>query len=101
MPRFYFDIDSQPDLEGSELTDLAQAKCEAVKLAGRIICDEADRFWDSAEWTLTVSNEARLTLFKLHIIGTDAPAVLASSATPAVPAPPPLHPHEGRAAETG
>lgn len=100
MPRFYFDIDSQPDLEGSELTDLAQAKCEAVKLAGRIICDEADRFWDRAEWTLTVSDQARLVLFQLDIVGTDAPALAASSRSLAESHPSLSRQSGGRAAES-
>ena len=75
MSRYYFDVDGQPDLEGSELATLSAAKCEAVKLAGRIICDQADSFWDKAEWTLTVSDDKRLSLFQLHIVGTEAPVL--------------------------
>ena len=76
MPRFYFQVDaSSPGREGVELEGIAQAKCEAVKLAGRIICDEAAEFWDSAEWSLTVSDDAGLTLCTIQIIGTEAPAI--------------------------
>jgi hypothetical protein len=78
VPRFYFDIDdghSAPDPEGHELDDVTIAKCEAIKMAGRIICDSAEEFWDRAEWSMTVTNEARLTLFTLHIVGVEAPVI--------------------------
>ena len=75
MPRFHFHLDGDPDEHGIELQDVATAKCEAVQYAGRHICDQADRFWDKAEWTLTVTDEKGLTLFQLHIIGTETAAI--------------------------
>ena len=75
MPKFYFNTEGQVDDEGTELESLAIAKCQAIKMAGEIICDEAESFWEKAEWTLTVSNEAGLTLFQLSIVGTESPAV--------------------------
>ena len=74
MPRFHFHSDGQRDDDGTDLTSLKEAKCEAVKLAGRTICEEADEFWDKAEWTMTVTDGRGLTLFQLQIIGTEAPA---------------------------
>ena len=76
MPHYFFNIDDgqpQPDPEGVELDNLSVAKCEAVKLAGNMICDAAEQFWDRAEWTMTVTDERGLTLFVLNIVGTDAP----------------------------
>lgn len=75
MPRFYFHTDGQQDREGTDLDSVAVAKCQAIKMAGTIVCDEADAFWDKAEWTMTVADETGLTLFQLCIVGTDAPII--------------------------
>ena len=76
MPRYFFNIDDGggPDTEGHELRNVAEAKCEAVKLAGRVICDDADRFWDTGDWNMTVTNEDKLTLFSLTFFGTEGAA---------------------------
>ena len=81
MPIFYFDVDDgEPALlcEGQDLESLAVAKCQAVQMAGRIICDAAQDFWERAELTLTVSDSHRLTMFTLQIIGTEAPVLQGS-----------------------
>ena len=75
MPRFHFHLDGDPDDDGIELKDLATAKCEAIQYAGRHICDQADTFWDKAEWSLTVADQTGLVLFQLQIIGTESPAI--------------------------
>jgi hypothetical protein len=78
LPLYFFNVDdgdSDLDSEGTELKNLAVAKCEAVKLAGRIICDAGDTFWDRAEWRLTVTDEKGLSLFELYILGTESPAI--------------------------
>jgi hypothetical protein len=77
MPRYFFHIEdgvAVQDDEGVELKDLALAKCEAVRLAGQMICDSASDFWDKEEWKLTATSEDGLTLFCLQFIGTEAPA---------------------------
>lgn len=77
MPRYYFNIDNGqaiPDVKGIELKNLAAAKCEAIQMAGRLICDAAATFWDRAEWSMTVTDATGLTLFRLEIMGTEAPA---------------------------
>ena len=58
-----------------EAPGLAEAKCEALRYAGMLICDSADNFWDSAHFRMTVSDEAGLVLFALECIGTEAPAI--------------------------
>ena len=77
MPRYHFHVDggSTPDAEGTELDDLATAKCEAVKLAGALICGAADTFWDTQDFSMTVTDEDRLTLFTLDLIATESAAV--------------------------
>jgi hypothetical protein len=57
MPRFFFQVEGPPDDWGTELPDLAAAKCEAVRYAGRLICEEAERFWDTADFAMTVTDE--------------------------------------------
>ena len=78
MPRFYFNIDdglSTLDVEGTEIGSLAEARCQAIKMAGHIMCEAAGTFWDHhSEWIMTVTDEQRLTMFTLQICGTDAPA---------------------------
>jgi hypothetical protein len=77
MPTYFFRVDEpNPRLagEGALLRDMAEAKCEAVKLAGQILCDEAATFWDRRELSLTVTDESGLTLFQLLVIGTEAAA---------------------------
>jgi hypothetical protein len=55
MPFYHFNVndgDTSFQCEGSEMKNLAQAKCEAVKLAGRLICDGSGTFWDRAHGSL-------------------------------------------------
>ncbi|HEU0044020.1 DUF6894 family protein [Sphingomonas sp.] len=79
MPRYFFLVhDGSPDRdeEGTELDDLAAAKCHAVKYAGDLICDGTTDFWGKVDWRMSASDEKGLTLFDLHIMGTEAPATL-------------------------
>jgi hypothetical protein len=85
MPRYYFHIEdgsSIRDTDGVDLDSFAEAKCAAVKLAGRVICDSAGEFWDRAEWSLTVADERGLTLCTLDVIGTQAPAMQIPASLP-------------------
>jgi hypothetical protein len=77
MPRYHFHVDGQSsqDDDGFILTNLAVAKCEALRMAGRILCDEAAAFWDRAEWSMTVTDPTGLALFRLEIVGTESPSV--------------------------
>ena len=80
MPLYYFHVSdgsSTPDTEGTELKDIAAAKCEAVKLAGRLICDAAATFWDQDDWSLSVSDQSGMTLFSLYFVGVEAPVLKA------------------------
>lgn len=81
MPRFYFHVENgEPhrDEKGTELSTLAQAKCEAVRYAGRLLCDRASEFWDTGDFCMTVTNEGGLTLFTLQFSGVEAPAIRAT-----------------------
>ena len=76
MPIYHFNIADEVRADGTALKDLTEAKCEAVKFAGRAICDAAGEFWDRKEWSLTVTDETGLILFQLDVNGTEAPAAL-------------------------
>ena len=75
MRRYFFHTDSRRDLNGVYLASMADAKCEALAVAGRMMCDQAAAFWDAAEWCLTVSDQDNLALFQLNIMGADAPVI--------------------------
>ena len=75
VPRFYFHVDGPPDELGVDLPDLATAKCEAVRYAGRLLCDQASEFWDSGDFHMTVTDDQSLTLFTLEFHAFEAPAI--------------------------
>ena len=77
MPRFYFQVEgSTPDAGGVEIPTVTEAKCEAARFAGRMLCDEAEQFWEKgSSTTVTVSDEKGLTLFMVAISGIEAPAI--------------------------
>jgi hypothetical protein len=75
MTTFVFHVQGRPEEKKVDLPDLASAKCEAVRYAGNLICDQAQAFWDEAEFNLSVSDEQGLTLFALTMTGVDAPAI--------------------------
>jgi hypothetical protein len=77
MPRYFFDIRDGhdfPDLQGSEFADLAAARIEAVRYAAEILKDMPGRFWNCEEWTMTVSNHNRKTLFTLKFLAESIPS---------------------------
>jgi hypothetical protein len=78
MPRYYFHVDdghSILDHEGTEFPGLKAARIEAVRLAGAILSERAETFWNDEPWSLRVTDKAGLTLFALEVIATEAPAV--------------------------
>lgn len=78
MARYYFNIDDGSGLEntlGMELSSLAAAKCEAVSYAGRLICDHAGEFWNSGDWSMTVTDGKGLSLFSLQLVATESPSI--------------------------
>jgi len=74
MPRFVLRVENGPtkDIRASTL---GEAKCEAVRFAGQLICDSAAEFWDSGDFHMSVTNSDGLVLFTLQFVGTDAPAI--------------------------
>jgi hypothetical protein len=75
MPFYYLHVNDELESTCFHAVDLAAAKCEATKMAGKIICDDSGAFWDTAEWSMMVSDKGGLTLFQLQFIGIEAPAI--------------------------
>jgi hypothetical protein len=76
VPRYFFHISDGvliPDLEGSELPDLAAARVEAVAVAGGMLRDHAPDFWRTCEWRVIVTDDAHFILFSLSCQALAAP----------------------------
>lgn len=80
MPRYYFNVHdgiTTLDHEGSELPDISAAKKAAALLAGQLLSDQDDDFWDGENWRVEVVDEQGLIFCTVHFFGTTS-AVLKS-----------------------
>jgi hypothetical protein len=71
MPRYFFNvIDGRlhPDIDGTVLRDIEEARIEAVRLSGDLLRENPARFWSSPEWRLEVVDEAGQVLFALRLM---------------------------------
>lgn len=80
MPRFYFHTNnpaerSVQDDVAMEFSSVHEAKCQAVIYAGQLLHDVAEKFWDDADFELTVTDQKGLILFTMRVVGTEAPAL--------------------------
>jgi hypothetical protein len=78
MPRFHFHVEdgaSYPDEEGVELPDLATAKAHAVRYFADMLKTSPCTFWDGDQLVMDVADETGLTLFSLHFVGIESPAL--------------------------
>jgi hypothetical protein len=74
MPRYFFHvIDGKKliDDEGTELLGLRQARTEAIQLAGAILRDEGDTFWNGIEWHMNVTDASGQSVLKLRFSADD------------------------------
>jgi len=80
VPRFFFHTNHpseagiQDDV-GFQFPNVHAAKCEAVAYAGRMLCDAALNFWNTADFELTVTDDKGMILFTMSAVGTEAPAI--------------------------
>jgi hypothetical protein len=77
VPIYHFNVrdgSNIPDPDGTELPNLKAARVEAVKLAGRLLLDEPDTFWEGSDWHVEVTNDRGLILFRLDFMATEAAA---------------------------
>lgn len=74
MPRYFFHVIDRRDIidnEGSELADLKKSRAEAIQLAGAILRDEGDTFWNGQEWHMDVTDASGLSVLKLRFSAQD------------------------------
>ncbi len=74
MPRYFFHvIDGRSiiDREGTEFPNLRYARAEAIRLAGAILPDEGDEFWDGTEWHMNVTDASGQSVLKLRFSADD------------------------------
>lgn len=77
MTRFHFNTSNgrtHRDIEGEELSSLSSARVEAVKLLAELLREQAEDFWATSNFDLTVTDDRGLTLFALTVNGVIAPA---------------------------
>jgi hypothetical protein len=77
VPRYFFNIKKDnhpPDTVGLELSDVAEARQEAVRLLGEDLKDHPNEFWNDEEWQIAVSDPSGLILFTLHCAAMDSSA---------------------------
>jgi hypothetical protein len=68
MPRFYFNVfDGRlvVDPDGVELSDAEAAREEAIRISGRIIETDAALISTGNAWTMEVTDQLGLRLFRL------------------------------------
>ena len=80
MPRFFIHTNNPADAgtqdnEGMEFASVQDAKAQAVVYAGRLLSEAGEKFWDRADFELTVTDEKGLILFTMRMVGTEAPAI--------------------------
>lgn len=78
MPHFHFNLGdgvADPDVEGSELPDVASARQSATRFLGRWLIDNAEDFWSDGERLLSVTDDQGLTLFTIRVSAQSAPVL--------------------------
>lgn len=68
MSRYFFNIidgRSTADTDGTSLPSRQAARREAIRLAGNVLRDDADRLIPNAEWRMEVTDDKGDILFKL------------------------------------
>lgn len=77
MPRYFFHTESHvrtSDEDGLELPDIEAARVSAARSVAELLRGEADLFWGSRPWSMTVTDGRGLILFSLEVHGHSSPA---------------------------
>jgi len=80
--RFHFQIEGELNAEEADLPSVSAAKCQALRYASKVVCDEPQKFWESGGFQMTVSDETGLTLFALVMSGIEAPSIQLTQRVP-------------------
>jgi hypothetical protein len=82
MPVYHFNVhdgSNVRDRDGTDLPNLWAARREGVMLAGRVLLDGPDEFWEGSDWHVDVTNASGATLFRLDFTATDAPILTSAN----------------------
>ncbi|WP_057884237.1 DUF6894 family protein [Tsuneonella troitsensis] len=75
--RYFFNIAGaviEPDDDGHEISNLSDARIQAVKFAAEYLRDRPELLWLGEEFRVEVTDVDRHTLFTFIAVGVDAPA---------------------------
>ena len=73
MARYFFHVRDGtdfPDHDGIELTSDDEARTQAVIASGEALRDAGNRFWNSGEWEMLVTDITGATICTLKFSGT-------------------------------
>ena len=73
------------DSEGIEFTTIHEARLEAVRYAGEVIRDHPTLIWMGEDFRVEVTDEDKLVMFTVIVVGVDSPAGASLSASQAPP----------------
>ena len=77
MARYFFNLAGavyDPDNQGFDLPTLGDARVMAAKHAGEVLRDRPGVVWAGEELRVEVTDENRLVMFTLIVVGVDAPS---------------------------
>lgn len=80
MARYFFHSQTDTrytDTEGVEFGTPAEARKEAIRMAGEMLKTAPEPFWGSRPWNITVTDHAGLIMWELSIHGISTAASLA------------------------
>jgi hypothetical protein len=82
MNRYFFHTEDGhyiADMEGTELPDLAAARCDAVQLLVDLLDKQPEVFWRNESFRVIVSDDSGITLFRIELSAVMAPALQLSA----------------------
>ncbi|AMK26046.1 hypothetical protein K426_25730 (plasmid) [Sphingobium sp. TKS] len=81
VARYFFNMQSEPDLDGTEFDSDKDAKCAAVQFAGSLLAHEPGLISASDSWRLEVADEGGTIIYALTVAANDVPPGRPSFAT--------------------
>lgn len=83
MRYFFNQVDGEIKLDddGIEFDSINEARLEAVRYAGEVLRYHPTLVWTGQDFRIEVTDEAKLVLFTVIVVGVDAPAGASLSAS--------------------
>lgn len=77
MTRYFFHSQTDTrstDTDGEEFATPAEARKEAIRMAGEMLKTAPEPFWSSRPWEITITDQAGLIMWVLSVHGISSPA---------------------------